>query len=82
MISDTLSDAVADIRRYLANPLYRPFYSDVMRDRLDGLVCEMDHIRAILDSSLIVEPEGEVGPTAYGAVNEVADEARQPVRFE
>lgn len=55
MISDTLSDAVAEIREYLDHD--GPFascYQGPVRERIERLVEEMDAVRRVLDTPPIV----------------------------
>ena len=49
MISDVLSEAVADIRDYLADPITADCYTTV-RGRIDALVADMEAVRVILDT--------------------------------
>jgi len=50
MISDTLSDAIADIRVYLDDEVMGRAYEGEMRTRIEALVTEMEAIRRILDT--------------------------------
>jgi hypothetical protein len=49
MISDVLSETVDQIRAYLDDPVHAGAYSGALRDEIEGLVQEMDRIRAKLD---------------------------------
>jgi hypothetical protein len=49
MISDLLSEAAEEIRDYLGTGAYGEA-GDLFRQRLEGLVREMDEIREILDT--------------------------------
>jgi hypothetical protein len=52
MISDTLSEAVNDIReRYLDVPFYNNTYTGEMRRRIEVVVALMDAVRMELDTS-------------------------------
>lgn len=48
MISDVLSDATAEIRRYLTSPTFADIYSH-MQSELDDLMARMNAIRRELD---------------------------------
>jgi len=50
MISDTLSDAVTDIRAYLDDEVMGRAYEGEMRARIEALVTEMQTIRELLDT--------------------------------
>lgn len=51
MISDTLFDAVGDIRDYLNDPAFAHVYGPgPLRDRIEALLVEMDAIRQVLDT--------------------------------
>jgi hypothetical protein len=56
MISDTLSDAIAEIDRYLSDPAFVDVYSPEMRGRLGVLRTRMDAIRAELDAAPVPPP--------------------------
>jgi hypothetical protein len=52
MLSDTLSDAVAEIDSYLNDSYYDRWYEPRIRDRVISLRNEMNSIREALDSFL------------------------------
>lgn len=51
MISDTLSDASAEIREYLSNPATARCYTEPeVRKEIDGVLEHMDRVRKLLDT--------------------------------
>jgi hypothetical protein len=50
MISDTLSDAASEIRRYLNDETFARHYTGQTRTEIETLVAEMDRTRVILDA--------------------------------
>jgi hypothetical protein len=50
MISDVLSDAVADLDHYLTSPFYRDLYGTVILARVEALRAAMDALRQYLDA--------------------------------
>ncbi len=48
MISDTLFDAVAEIREYLDGPIYRWSAEDPSRQRVEALVREIEEVAQLL----------------------------------
>ena len=50
MISDTLSEAVEDIRRYLDEPIFADVYQGAVRQQIEELVAAMDATRVLLDT--------------------------------
>lgn len=51
MISDTLSDASGEIKRYLTDEAFAHVYpAGPLRDRIEACLAEMDAIRIILDT--------------------------------
>lgn len=72
MISDVLSDAVAEIREYLDHKSPFPScYQGPVRERIERLVAEMEAVRIVLDtppSAAVVEQaefRSWVGRLAY-----------------
>lgn len=49
MISDTLFDAVAEIRRYLDDPRYAGVYEAPVRQWIERVANDMDGLRDFLD---------------------------------
>jgi len=49
MISDTLHDAVLELRSYLADDILSRAYEGDIRKRIEALVDEMDAVRHLLD---------------------------------
>jgi hypothetical protein len=49
MISDVLFDAIADIRIYLSDQLYRETYSGQLREEIKALVKQMEIVRQKAD---------------------------------
>jgi hypothetical protein len=56
MISDVLSDASADIKEYLDNPVYDEWYDHETRDEIEAVVAAMDALRHKLDAPVEAEP--------------------------
>lgn len=50
MISDTLSDAVGEIKRYLYEKPFTNSYQGPIRVRIENLVKEMEAVRIYLDT--------------------------------
>ena len=49
MISDVLSDAIAEIQRYLNDPVFSSVYPRNLRDEIERVVEQMEKLRAELD---------------------------------
>jgi hypothetical protein len=50
MISDVLSEAVDEIRRYLDDPVFANAYRDDIREEIERVLAQMEVLRATLDA--------------------------------
>lgn len=75
MISDTLSEAVDDIRRYLDDPVFADVYSGDIRQQIETTVSAMDATRVMLDTPPGYDPDrlGKLNRAAAARVREILD---------
>lgn len=50
MISDVLSDAISDVRRYFADPAFRGVYEGREREEIEALLVHMENVLLRLDT--------------------------------
>jgi|GEM_PF-1242339 len=75
MISDTLSEAVVDIRRYLDEPVFADVYTGDIRRHIENTVSTMEATRVMLDTPAGYDPDriGRLNRTAAAHVREILD---------